>query len=274
MSLEVHSCPLNQNFKRYSDEYTSHCIHQIKSWGDIDWKTMGPIQRVWLKTVDADGVHVDAIDPEIVKQAIGSGPSLATLLTYFSQGLPKLIAEIPKSLHGESLETIASSIKTRMDELYQKAAEERSLPAIEKSRRWGWDSFLGGNPTEGCLGVLPIPERERRPHCKVEIDKVDPAVPGEKFNELVSEIHKRHLEAQFYEFTNKVENYRDILVVDLQGKKYAVRKQGLNYLEGYLALKDAQNRPEIIQIPINDKEAIYLTEFVGTHEIDFTNRDH
>ncbi len=87
--------------------------------------------------------------------------------------------------------------------------------------------------------------------------------------------------AVFYEYTNRVGNYKNVLLVEIEGKKYVVRRSKLSYIEAYKKLQQSEHRPNFIVIPSEmensennpESEFLFLAEFIGPETIDFRNRE-
>ncbi|MBT3704979.1 hypothetical protein HOG17_04340 [Candidatus Peregrinibacteria bacterium] len=83
---------------------------------------------------------------------------------------------------------------------------------------------------------------------------------------------------KFYSYENRVGNYKTVLIIELEGKKYVMKSTegwGMkdNYPDRYSEIWEKENRPSARFIKLNG-HGYGLFEFVGDQTVDWSNRDH
>lgn len=80
-------------------------------------------------------------------------------------------------------------------------------------------------------------------------------------------------EAEFYEFENKVGNWKPVLMIEINGRGFIVKKIDDEYLLEYNKIKNEECRPDVIVEKI-EGQTYGLFEFMGSETVDYTNLDH
>lgn len=75
-------------------------------------------------------------------------------------------------------------------------------------------------------------------------------------------------------YCNRVGNYKSVLTVQLEGECYVVRKVTSDYVERYKSCMELEHRPPFRTFPCEDGQLIFLTKFMGSQTLDYTNTYH
>lgn len=87
-------------------------------------------------------------------------------------------------------------------------------------------------------------------------------------------LKKAGLEGQFASYLNQVGNYKDVLTAKIKGQIYVVSEVDQEYITKFEQQKKREHRPDYKCFPLEDNKFLFLTEFMGSQTIDYSNIQH